>query len=71
TPDVVRTTEAGGAPAPQASPELTPPPTVWSPPAVVPANPASPSEEPAVSVAESPAQPAPGPETANQPVTTN
>lgn len=71
TPDVVRTTDAGGSPAPQASPELTPPPTVWSPPAVVPANPASPSNEPADSVAEPPVQPAPGPVTANQPVTTN
>ncbi|ORI12751.1 hypothetical protein BJD99_02430 [Rhodococcus sp. 1163] len=71
TPDVVRTADAGGTPAPPPSPELTPPPTVWSPPAAVPANPASPSEEPADSVTEPPAQPAPGPVTANQPVTTN
>lgn len=71
TPDVVPTAATGGSPDSQASPELTPPPTVWSPPAFVPANPASPSDEPADSAAEPPVQPAPGPVTTNQPVTTN
>ncbi|QCB50565.1 hypothetical protein E5720_03840 [Rhodococcus sp. PAMC28707] len=71
TPDGVRTADADGSPAPQASPELTPPPTVWSPPAVVPADPASPSDDSADNVAETPAQPTASPVTTNQPVTTN
>ncbi len=70
-PNGVPTADAGAAPAPPSSPELTPPPTVWSPPVFVPANPASPSDESADSVAGTPAQPASGPATTNQPATTN
>ncbi|MDJ0361758.1 Hsp70 family protein [Rhodococcus sp. H29-C3] len=70
-PPGVPTADAGGTPTPPSPPELTPPPTVWSPPAIVPANPASPSDDTADSTAGAPVQPTSGPVTTNQPATTN